>query len=236
MINQSFSTAISATATPQQAIAAINNVTGWWATNVKGNTENVNDIFTVRFGKTFATIEVIEVIPHQKVVWLIANCDLPLFANPKDWLNTKITWRLSSANNTTQINFMHDGLTPDKSCYEDCKKGWTFFVTESLQKLITEGKGLPGTGIFSYIISDGNKYEGLLYFKNDSLPDYPDGFIYVDVKATKGECVTSAYNVGKYNKTTFNPSLLKGEHFMIIENKPLYNNLSPLKDILELIN
>ena len=130
----------------------------------------------------------------------------------------------------------HVGLTPDKECYEDCNKGWSFYVGESLRKLITEGKGLPGTGIFANISNDNRRYEGLLYFKNDPLPDYSENFFFVDVKETSGETVTQIFSVAKYNKETFSSQQLEGDYFMVIENTALYNNLSPLEDISETIN
>jgi hypothetical protein len=227
----SFNVQFTTGASPQKITSAINNVTGWWATNVKGNTNDLDDIFTVRFGKTFSTIKVIEIIPNEKLVWLITDCDLPLFKNPKDWLNTRIVWELNNENGERIVKMTHDGLTPDASCYEDCKKGWTFYVTESLQKLITKGEGLPGAGIFSYIISGDKKYEGLLYFKSDPLPDFSEEFLYIDVKATKGERITAAYAVDNYQKENFNPTLLKGEYFMIVENKSFHDNLPASLDI-----
>lgn len=231
MQTQDFKVTISVNAIPKEAIEAINNVAGWWATNVKGCSTNLNDVFTVRFGKTFSVIKVIEITPDEKTVWLITDCYLPLFENPKDWLNTKIVWELSSENHQTTVSMTHIGLIPGIGCYNDCKKGWTFYITESLKKLITDGKGLPGTGIFSYIISGDKKYEGLLYFKIDPLPDYPEGFLYVDVKATKGERVISAYAFDTYQKEKFNPALLKGEHFVIVENKTLHDDICALQDI-----
>src|ERR1700750_793521 len=170
MKDNSFNVQFTTHIPPKKIIEAINDVKGWWATNVKGNTQNLNEVFTVRFGKTFATIKVIEIIPNEKIVWLVTDCDLPLFENPKDWLNTKIVWELRNESRKTIVKMIHDGLTPEASCYQDCKKGWTFYVTESLQKLVLDGRGLPGSGIFSYIISGNKKYEGLLYFKEDPLP------------------------------------------------------------------
>ncbi len=35
------------------------------------------------------------------------------------------------------------GLVPEIECYNDCVKGWNFYVNESLFKLMTEGKGIP---------------------------------------------------------------------------------------------
>src|SRR4030095_14616667 len=138
-----FSCSIQVNASAIDAYEKITKVAEWWATNVKGNAKNLNDKFTVRFGKTFSDISVIEAIPPQKLTWLITDCDLPLFANPRDWLNTKIAWELTNSNERTTIKMTHVGLTPDKSCFKDCEKGWTFYITNSLFKLIEENVGLP---------------------------------------------------------------------------------------------
>jgi hypothetical protein len=219
---------------PDVVINEINNVTSWWATNVTGNTKTVGDIFKVRFGKTFSIFKVLEVIPGKKLVWLVTDCDLPLFQNPKEWLNTKLVWEINHEQNETHVRFTHEGLTPAKSCFEDCNKGWTYYICESLQKLITDGKGMPGIGIFSYIIVNDRRYEGLIYFKNDPIPYYVDGFIYIDVLETKGEQVIKMQIAKNYHTQNFDPQTLQGEYFMIIENTPVYQNISPLSDIMQL--
>jgi hypothetical protein len=47
--------------------------------------------------------------------------------------------------NATEVSFTHVGLVPEIECYNDCRKGWDFYIKESLRKLITEGKGVPET-------------------------------------------------------------------------------------------
>jgi hypothetical protein len=37
----------------------------------------------------------------------------------------------------------HVGVVPRAECYADCKKGWDFYVGESLLRLLTENEGLP---------------------------------------------------------------------------------------------
>lgn len=230
-MEQNFSTTFSVVDSPAEVMEAIGNVAGWWATNNSGRTKKVGDSFTVRFGKTFSTIQVIEFIHDKKLVWFVTDCDLPLFADPKEWLHTKLVWEVSFGNGKTEVRFTHEGLTPGKSCYEDCKKGWTYYARESLQKLITEGKGMPGTGIFCYAIVHERKYEGLLYFKSDPIPDYPEGFIYADVLTTRGEQVTGIKSVHEYRSKNFVPQHLQGDYFMILENKPIYQETLPLEDL-----
>jgi len=207
--------------TPEVAFKAITDVKGWWATNVSGEINEQNNHFTVRFGKTFADIEVIESVPDKCMTWLIENSLVPLFNDPTEWNNTSLKWQLFPQLGGTTIIMTHEGLTPEKECYLDCQKGWSFYITESLQKLMIEGQGMPGTGIFSYVIVDDKKLDGLLYFKNDPLPDYPDGFLYIDVKGTKGEGVTEGYSSGQYSKSNFSPLNIRGDYFMVLENKLL---------------
>ena len=219
----------------EEAIKKISQINFWWATNVQGDTKNLDDVFTVRFGKTFSTIQITEIIPDKKILWSILNSSLPLFKDEKIWNGTEMVWEILSLNRATEITMTHVGLTPDKECYEDCSKGWSFYIGESLRKLITEGNGLPGTGIFANISNGNRRYKGLLYFKNDPLPQYTNNFFFVDVRETDGETVTQIFSVDKYNKETFSSHDLKGDYFMVIENTALYNDLSPLDDISEMI-
>ena len=236
MKQQDFNCCITADITAKEAIAGISNVSGWWATNVTGSSQNLGDVFTVLFGKTFSTIKVIELIPEQKIVWHVMDSLVPLFKNEKQWNNTKMLWEISAENHTTKISFTHIGLTPETECYNDCVAGWSFFVKESLFKLLTQHKGLPRTGITTYFFSGDRRYDGLLYYKNDPMPDYPNGHIYVDVKETSGEQVVSAYAADEFNKVTFNVQNIKGDYFMILENRPIFQSIIPLEDILTTIN
>lgn len=160
---------------------------------------------------------------------------VPLFKNQKQWNNTKILWETFTVHYATQIRFTHTGLTPEKECYADCIMGWSFFVKESLFQLLTVGKGVPRAGITAYIFIEDRKYDGLLYYKNDPLPDYPDGHIFLDVNETNGEQTISINAADSYQKENFNVEQLKGEYFMVVETKSRYENISPLQDITKTI-
>ncbi|MEP6677332.1 MAG: hypothetical protein ABJA78_19380 [Ferruginibacter sp.] len=235
MKTENFNCSITANTSTQRAVESISNVSGWWATNVTGNSQQLNDVFTVRFGKTFATIKVLEFVPGKKIMWHVIDSLVPLFKNEKQWNDTKMLWEITPENNAVRISFTHIGLTPETECYTDCVMGWSFFVKESLFKLLTEGKGLPRAGITAYIFSKDRRYDGLLFYKNDPLPDFNEGHIFIDVKETNGEQVTSIYSADKFSTENFNVQQLKGEYFMILENKPLYDKILPLQDIIQTI-
>jgi len=234
-MSRDYNCTIAVKANPAQTFHAICDIPKWWATNFEGRAQIAGDRFTVRFGKTYSVIKVSESDPGKKLAWIIEESYLSLFKNPAQWNNTRIVWEIADKSDT-EITMTHVGLTPETDCYCDCEKGWNFYIGESLKKLVTDGIGCPGTGIFSNISHDGRRYAGLLYFKNDPLPDYVHDYFFIDVKETKGEEVLSAYKAAAYDKKNFDPGCLMGEYFMVVENKPLVGGILPLHDILEMIN
>ena len=138
-----FTTTILVSQTPQEAFNAINHVRGWWNTNFEGQSENLNDVFTVTFGKTFITSKVVELVPGKKIVWLVTDCNKHWLKDKKDWNGTKMSWEISEKDNKTQIRFTHLGLGSKLECYGVCSNAWDEFIKGSLFKLLTEGKGMP---------------------------------------------------------------------------------------------
>jgi hypothetical protein len=143
MKQKDYQTSISVNATAKEAQEAINNVSEWWTKNFEGNANKLNDKFTVRFGKTFVDFKISEVVPDKKIVWSVTDCYLDWLNDKKEWNNTDIVWEISGNGKATKIDMIHVGLVPEIECYNDCRKGWNFFVNESLLKLLNEGKGLP---------------------------------------------------------------------------------------------
>jgi hypothetical protein len=145
MKNENYNITINVDASAQDAVESICNVAGWWTINLEGNTKNLNDVFTVHFGKTFVTFKITEFIPDKKISWLVTDSVVHSLKDIKEWNDTKVLWDISEENGAAKITMTHVGLTPAVECYDMCKKGWNFFTGESLKKLINEGKGLPDT-------------------------------------------------------------------------------------------
>jgi len=144
MNTKDYTTAIAVNATTEQAFNSINNIALWWSEDLTGQSQKLNDVFTVRFGETFITIKIVELIPEQKIVWhVIDNYKHWLQYNKREWLNTTISWEISAAENGTKIACTHVGLVPGIECYDGCENAWNFYIKESLFKLLTEGKGIP---------------------------------------------------------------------------------------------
>ncbi len=143
MKQQDYHSSITAHIGATEAFEKINRVSDWWTAGVQGNSRNVGDAFTVRFGETFVTFEIVEVIHDKRIVWLVTDCNLHWIRNKTEWKDTKIVWDVWPDNGVTRISMTHVGLVPGIECYSDCVSGWNFYVAESLLKLLTEGKGLP---------------------------------------------------------------------------------------------
>ncbi len=143
MENQNYNAVITVNANANEAFNSINSVSKWWTENLEGSLQNLNDVFTVNFGETFATIKILEVVANKKVVWHVTDCYLHWLTDKTEWKDTKMIFELSTEGNSTQISFTHVGLVPNVECYNDCRKGWDQYIKGSLFKLITEGKGIP---------------------------------------------------------------------------------------------
>ncbi|HEX9508979.1 MAG TPA: SRPBCC domain-containing protein [Puia sp.] len=143
MEKQDFHSSITANVDAKRAFESISRVSEWWAKNFEGNSQKPGDVFTVHFGETFVTFKVVEVVADKIFTWQVIDCHLHWLADKKEWKDTKIKWEVSTHDHATQIDFTHIGLVPEIECYDNCTKGWSFYVKESLFKLITEGKGLP---------------------------------------------------------------------------------------------
>jgi hypothetical protein len=130
----------------RETMEKISQVNLWWAKKFKGEAGKLNDEFSVYFGgpeDTFVDFKISEVIPGQKIVWLVTDCNLHWINDKKEWQNTEVTWTLTKKDGKTQVDFVHKGLTPESECYDSCEPGWTHHIKDSLVKLIDEGKGFP---------------------------------------------------------------------------------------------
>lgn len=144
MKQQNYHCSITANITAKEAFQRITRVSEWWSENIEGNFKKLNDVFTIHFvfGDSFV-IKIVELVPDKKIVWLVTDCNLTWIKDKKEWKGTKISFEISTDNNSTHVNFTHIGLVPGIECYNGCVGGWNQYIKESLFKLLTEGKGEP---------------------------------------------------------------------------------------------
>lgn len=124
--------------------AITNHISDWWSEDYSGISNNLNDKFTVRFGTTFKTMKVTELIPNEKVVWICIDTliDIPELPNNTEWKDTRIVWELQKDDDNTKITLTHIGLTSELKCYTICEQGWKSFL-ESLKQFTETNIGLP---------------------------------------------------------------------------------------------
>jgi hypothetical protein len=144
MTTSDFTTTFLVDQTPEEAFEAINNVRGWWSERINGGTDKLNDEFTYQRKDIHkCTMKLIDVIPGKKVVWLVLDNYFSFTEDKTEWTDTKIEFDISEKGNKTQVRFTHHGLVPGYECYKICFDAWTFYINDSLCKLITTGKGQP---------------------------------------------------------------------------------------------
>ena len=139
----SFTTTITVPQSPEQVFRAINDVRGWWSTNIDGATDAPGAEFTYKFANVHRTVQrITEWVPSKKVVWHVTDSFIN-FPDPNEWTGTDVIFEIAMTDAGTQLQFTHEGLEPACACYEACHAGWTFYIEDSLRRLITTGKGRP---------------------------------------------------------------------------------------------
>jgi len=140
---------ITVSATPKEMFETLTcRIQDWWTETVEGASKKINDIFTLRFGNTYKTFRVADLVANDAVVWLCIDSYIghPALQNKKEWTGTKIVWEISAERHANRLTMTHIGLNPETECYDICEKGWESFLNESLYKLLNTGKGFPFTG------------------------------------------------------------------------------------------
>lgn len=130
--------------TPHEVFAAIQNVRGWWSEGLEGNSEHLNDEFVYRHkGFHYSKHRLTEVVEDKRIVWLTLDSKLTFVDMQDEWNGTEMIFEISKQNEQTKVDITHRGLVPAFACFENCSKGWTYYLESSLLPLITTGNGNP---------------------------------------------------------------------------------------------
>ncbi len=138
-----FNTSLSMQRSPEEVFKAINEVKGWWQGEIDGRTDAKGAEFNYQMGDVhYSKQQVVEFIPHSKIVWLVTDSKLSFTKKKDEWTNTKIIFELEIKNGQTKLTFTHEGLAPSLECYEGCSTAWKALIEKSLWSYITTGKGV----------------------------------------------------------------------------------------------
>lgn len=144
MENKNFMASFLVDESPGKVFNAVNNVRGWWSENIEGSTDKLNDEFTFHYKDSHdSKMKLIEVIPNEKVVWLVLENHFNFTKNESEWTGNKIIFEITKKDNKTQLQFTQEGLVPEYECYNICKNAWSNHINNSLRNLIITGKGEP---------------------------------------------------------------------------------------------
>ena len=144
MTTYSYTTAFKVDQTPEQVFAAINNVRGWWAGELHGDTTKVGDEFSYRYEDAHHSKQrITELTPGKRVVWHVVDAELNFVKDKDEWNGTDIIFDIARKGDKTEVRFTHAGLLPSAECFGDCSSAWSHYINGSLRNLITTGKGGP---------------------------------------------------------------------------------------------
>lgn len=129
---------------PADVFAAVSDVRRWWGAGIEGATAKVGDEFTYRHADLHLSRQkLVEVVPDQRLVWKVTDANLSFVRSPGEWKGTELRFDLVPVAAGTEVRFSHVGLGPECECYEECSKGWAYYVGESLRALLATGTGKP---------------------------------------------------------------------------------------------
>ena len=144
MATADFTTTLVVDQTPEAVFNAINNVRGWWSEEIEGGTTKLNDEFKYHYKDVhISKMKLTEVIPNEKIVWLVLDNHFNFTKDTSEWQGNKIIFEITEKDNKTQLRFTQLGLVPQYECYDICRDAWSNYINNSLRNLITTGKGQP---------------------------------------------------------------------------------------------
>lgn len=149
MKNENYQKSIILTAAPHEVFEAITQrIPGWWSKDFLGLAQSKGDEFTVRFGSTFKTMRITDVVRDQKIEWLCVDQHIEVppgiepLKNNAEWVGTNIIWEIEADDGITTLKHTHIGLTPAVECWAICEQGWDQTL-QSVANLLTTGVGRP---------------------------------------------------------------------------------------------
>ncbi len=133
----SFTTTFQVDRTPEETFDAILDIRHWWFGEIEGSTASLGDEFSYRVpGIHFSRMRVTALVPGIKLSWLVVDSRLDFVEDTEEWTGTTVTFVLSEDRGRTEVRFTHEGLVPERECYDACSNAWSSYLHGSLRDLI----------------------------------------------------------------------------------------------------
>jgi uncharacterized protein YndB with AHSA1/START domain len=116
------------------ALTTVDGLAGWWTTDTSGDAA-VGGTLAFRFLPGGFDMEVIELVPGERVRWRVVD-------GPPEWIDTTIDWQLSRSEGFTIVRFAHQGWTDVGAFMAHCNTKWASYLL-SLKALVETGTGAP---------------------------------------------------------------------------------------------
>lgn len=116
------------------ALTTLEGLSGWWATDTKGQTE-VGGVLEFRFEPGGFDMKVLELKPAESVLWEVTD-------GPAEWIGTTVRWDLKQEGDYTIVLFAHEGWKEPVEFMHHCSTKWATFLL-SLKQLVETGTGAP---------------------------------------------------------------------------------------------
>jgi uncharacterized protein YndB with AHSA1/START domain len=130
--------------TPQEVFQAIKQVRSWWSGLYEeefiGDSEKLGDEFSFRAGggAHYSKQKLVEIVPNEKIVWLITESDFTFIEKSDEWTGTKLIFEISEKDGKTKVVFTHAGLTPEVECYDSCAPAWSQYLKEKFLPFVNQ--------------------------------------------------------------------------------------------------
>jgi hypothetical protein len=143
MADKNFTVSITVDETPEEIFSAINRVRDWWSEGIQGDADKLNAEFIHQYKDFhFCKLKVTELVRGKRVVWHVLENHFNFTKDKSEWNGNDIFFEIKKTGNQTQLDFTQKGLIPQYECYDICSNAWTNYISNSLYKLITTGKGM----------------------------------------------------------------------------------------------
>jgi uncharacterized protein YndB with AHSA1/START domain len=117
-----------------EALTTVEGLSGWWATDTKGQTE-VGGTLEFRFEPGGFDMLVRELEPSKSVLWEVTD-------GPAEWVGTTVRWTLKQEGDYVIVLFAHQGWREPVEFMYHCSTKWATFLL-SLKQLVETGTGAP---------------------------------------------------------------------------------------------